>query len=182
MPSGIVSITSTVAVGVIVRYNPFRSVWIIACCVPGILGGGLLSFMPETNQPALLAGIYLVNGIVATLILTYQWLSANVAGSTKRTVGTALVTASFGVGNIIGPQTFQAKDAPDFIPAKIAILATQAAAAGVAALLFVYYAWANRRKERVIQSQSEASNCSAPDRPDWDNLTDKENISFRYVY
>ena len=48
----------------------------------------------------------------------------------------SLVSVSFGVGNGIGLQTFQARDAPRYIPAKITVLATQAAAAGVAAVLF----------------------------------------------
>lgn len=138
--------------------------------------------MPETNQAALLAGIYLVNAIVATLILVYQWISANVAGSTKRAVSTALITGSFSIGNIIGPQTFQARDAPRFIPAKVAVLVTQAVGACVAGLLLVYYAWANRRKERLMQAQSSSSDASASGHANWDNLTDKENPNFRYVY
>lgn len=48
----------------------------------------------------------------------------------------SLVSGSFSVGNGIGLQTFQARDAPRYIPAKITDLATQAAAAGVAGVVF----------------------------------------------
>lgn len=51
-------------------------------------------------------------------------------------IAVALVSGTFSVGNIIRPQTFQARDAPGYIPAKITVLATQAAAAEVAAVLF----------------------------------------------
>lgn len=51
-------------------------------------------------------------------------------------IAVALVSGSFSEGNIIRPQTFQARDATAYIPAKITVLATQAAATGVAAVLF----------------------------------------------
>ena len=102
----------------------------------------------------------------------------------------ALVSGSFSVGNIIGPQTFQARDAPGYIPAKIAVLATQAAAAAVAGVLFLYYVWANKRKEKAmvsgavvaVEDQSEMAHLEGMEQRLWENRTDKENEMFRYVY
>ena len=94
------------------------------------------------------------------------------------------------MGNIIGPQTFQARDAPGYIPAKIAVVATQAAAAGVAAVLFGYYVWANRRKNKLtpsgtagaVEDQREASQVEGTEQGLWEDRTDNENETFRYVY
>ena len=119
-----------------------------------------------------------MNGVVAVLIVLYQWTASNTAGSTKRTVSVALISAAFSVGNIVGPQTFQAKDAPQYIPAKITVLATQAAGGIVAVVLFVYYVYANKAKVTQETATSELS----VERSEWDNLTDKENVKFRYVY
>jgi len=83
------------------------------------------------------------------------------------------MAAAFGVGNIIGPQTFQVRDAPSYLPAKITVLATQGVAAVLAVVLFAYYVWSNRRRGR---SQVE------PDATEWRDLTDKENKSLRYTY
>ena len=176
MPSGIISIASALIVGFGVRHTSNRWAWVAGCCVPGIIGGGLMSFAPSTNRAALLAGIYLVNAITATLTVIYQWTAANVAGHTKRVVSVALVAGSFSVGNIIGPQTFQAKDAPQYIPAKITVLATQAAAAFVAVAIFGYYMWENKRRDR------RRGGAEVVDKKLWENLTDKENSAFRYVY
>lgn len=184
MPSGIVSIFATLLVGAGVRRMPsgHRWAWIVACCLPGILGGALMSFLPsgKTNakKAGLLAGIYLINFVVATLILLYQWTASNVAGHTKRVVCMALISGAFSVGNIIGPQTFQARDAPQFIPAKIAVLVTQAAGAAVSCALFAYYRFANARKDSREKTMAEIS----VEKSQWDNLTDKENAKFRYVY
>jgi hypothetical protein len=68
-------------------------------------------------------------------------------------VAGALISAAFCVGNIIGPQTFQAKDAPQYIPAKIIILATQSAAILVAVTARLYYGWQNSRRETTPRTQ-----------------------------
>ena len=138
-----------------------------------------MSFAPKSNRAAQLAGIYLVNAITATLIVIYQWTASNVAGHTKRVISIALISASFSVGNIIGPQTFQARDAPQYTPAKITVVATQAAGALVASILFAYYVWANRRKEARIPSAISRNNT---EQHLWQDQTDKENRTFRYVY
>jgi hypothetical protein len=182
MPGGIVSIATTLGVGVGVRYTSHRWAWIVACCVPGMLGGGLMSFSPKTNRAALLAGIYLVNAIVPTLSIIYQWTVSNCAGQTKRAIASALIAGSFSVGNIIGPQTFQARDAPDYRPAKITVMATQAAAAFMAAVLFAYYVWANSRKDSKEKALGPDGGADNAEVHQWDNQTDKENTTFRYVY
>jgi 4-amino-4-deoxy-L-arabinose transferase-like glycosyltransferase len=183
MPSGIVSIASTLIVGFGVRHTSHRWAWLVACCCVGILGGGLMSFAPASNRAALLVGIYLVNAIVATLTIIYQWTIANCAGQTKRVVASALIAGSFSVGNIIGPQTFQAKDAPQYQPAKITVMATQAGGAVVAVALFLYYVWANKKRDKAdaMVVIGEATT-SEEELHRWEGQTDKENKSFRYVY
>ena len=183
-PSGAVSIASTLIVGFGVRYASNRWAWLVACCIPGILGGGLLSFATG-HKGAQLAGIYLVNAITATLIIIYQWTASNVAGHTKRVISVALISGSFSVGNIIGPQTFQAKDAPEYRPAKITVLATQAAGAFMAFVLFLYYVWANKRKSGSGQIIEEVETVNADNQTQqhlWEDQTDRENKTFRYVY
>jgi nitrogen regulatory protein PII-like uncharacterized protein len=125
-----------------------------------------------------LAGIYLVNAIVAPTPVIYHWVAANCAGYTKRAFASAAVAGFFCVG--IGPQTFQARDAPEYRSAKISVLATQTAAAVLAVVLFAYYVKENRRRERLQNSSGGEDQIS--DEAAWGGLTDKENKSFRYVY
>ncbi|KAJ5782865.1 hypothetical protein N7457_004639 [Penicillium paradoxum] len=177
-PSGIVSIFFTLLVGFGIRKTSHRWAWNVLCTIPGIIGGALLSFLPKSNKAGVLIGIYLVNAIVATLPILYQWTMANCAGHTKRAFSSALVAGSFSVGNIIGPQTFQAKDAPEYRPAKIAVLATQAAAAMLSVVLFGYYMWQNRRRDQTKGRVDD----NMVNETKWAGLTDRQNPSFRYVY
>lgn len=112
-------------------------------------------------------------------LTSIQWTVANVAGPTKRAFAAAIISGSFSVGNIIGPQTFQARDAPEYRPAKIAVMATQAGCALVTVLLFVYYSWQNKRRNNVSENENEEAFME----PEvWARMTDKENKRFRYTY
>ena len=143
-----------------------------------------MSFLRTHQVAGLLAGIYLVNVITATLVVIFQWTSSNVAGHTKRTTSVALLAGSFSVGNIIGPQTFRARDAPQYVPAKIIVLATQAGGALIAGLLCLYYVWANKRKDAALDAGLVlplGAGCE-DEEGRWQNLTDKENQLFHYEY
>lgn len=183
MPSGLVSITATLTVGIGVRHmqGGQRWLWIVLCCIPGIIGGGLMSFLPSrppnANKAGLLAGICMINAIVATLAVILQWAASNIAGYTKRTFSIALIAGAFSIGNIIGPQTFQAADAPQYLPAKIAVLATQGACALTTIVLFLYYRRANHQRDKAASRESTTDTVVTRD-----GLTDKENPNFRYVY
>ncbi|KAJ5443419.1 allantoate permease [Penicillium daleae] len=179
-PSGIVSITFTLLVGIGIRKASNRWAWVFICSIPGIIGGGLMSFLPKSNRAGVLAGIYLVNAIVAPAPVIYHWVAANCAGYTKRAFASAAVAGFFCVGNIIGPQTFQAREAPEYRSAKISVLATQAASAVLAVVLFAYYVKENRRRDRLQTSSGNEYQIS--DEAAWGGLTDKENKNFRYVY
>jgi hypothetical protein len=69
-----------------------------------------------------------------------------------------LVSGSFAIGSIIGPQTFRAKDAPQYMPAKIIALATQAGAVLVAVVARLYYGYQNSRKDKAASSMDKVGN------------------------
>ncbi|KFH46248.1 Thiamine pathway transporter-like protein [Hapsidospora chrysogenum ATCC 11550] len=177
MPSGVVSIFFTLLVGFGIRMRSHRWAWIILCIIPAIIGGALMSFLPTTNRSGILAGIYLVNAVVAPLTIFYNWTAANFGGATKRAFATAIISGSFSLGNIIGPQTFQARDAPQFRPAKLAVMGTQAGCALTTFLLFLYYVWENKRRGARLETEE-----SFMEPEVWATLTDRENKRFRYTY
>ncbi|KAK3182004.1 hypothetical protein K4F52_006743 [Lecanicillium sp. MT-2017a] len=178
MPSGVVSIFFTLMVGYGIRRQSHRWAWIIACIIPAILGGALMSFLPTTNRSGVLAGIYLVNAVVAPLAIFYNWTVVNVSGATKRAFACAVISGSFSIGNIIGPQTFQARDAPEYRPAKLAVMGTQAGCAFTTFCLFMYYVFMNRK--RTDRSKETEQAYLSPEV--WATMTDKENKNFVYTY
>lgn len=178
MPSGLVSAISVAVAGYGIRHFGHRWAWISLCALVGTLGAGLMSFLPHDKTAGLLAGIWLINAITATLYMMYHYIGANVSGYTKRSIAGTTVALSFGIGNIIGPQTFQARDAPEYRPAKIAAMATQLGSAASVCCLALYYLRENRRKE----GRKQAGDVQEADSETWAGLTDKQNSRFRYVY
>lgn len=86
----------------------------------------------------------------------------------------AIVLMSFCVGNIIGPETFRDKDAPQYIPAKITIVAILSVSIVATIVLDLLYAWENKKRD----------NGDTPDLPpnyEFMDLTDKQNRNFRYL-
>jgi hypothetical protein len=61
--------------------------------------------------------------------------------------GGAIIAVAFSIANIIGPNTFRAKDAPNYYPAKVTLVATQAAAIVIALALRLLYGWRNHRAD-----------------------------------
>lgn len=83
-PSGLVAVIAIMGSAWGFQKIQSRGFWLIVVCIPGMIGGGLMSFLPKTQRGALLAGIYLVNSIPATVTLNLAWASSNFAGVTKR--------------------------------------------------------------------------------------------------
>ncbi|KAG8533878.1 uncharacterized protein KY384_001619 [Bacidia gigantensis] len=180
IPQGIAGITAAIMCGYAVQYASHRWAWLVFLSMLGILGSALMSFLPTSNHAGLLAGIYITSAVTPALFLLFQWTASNVAGSTKRSIALPLIAGSFSAGSVIAPQTFQAKDAPDYLPAKITTMASQVAGALLTFLLFCYYVWMNRRRDRHAALESRAVEHKEQDL--WEDLTDSKNPNFRYVY
>ena len=181
-PTGVVTIAFTALVGVGIRKTHNRWAWIVFCCIPGIIGSGLMSFLPTSNKAGVLIGIYLINAIIGAFPAISQWFAANCAGHTKRALTSSLLAGAFSIGSLIGPQTFQERDAPEYRPAKIAVLATQGASAVVTVILYLYFRWQNKRRDSAQRKAYDSPEEQTSGIEDWYDLTDRENPRFRYVY
>ncbi|KAH8805071.1 major facilitator superfamily domain-containing protein [Xylogone sp. PMI_703] len=155
------------------RFNA-RGITIILLIIPTLIGGALMAWLPPDNKGGLLTGTFLINTVGSTLPLLYSWITSNFAGHTKKITMNAIVLMSFCVGNIIGPETFQDKDGPQYIPAKITIVATLAAAIVVTVALDMLYWWDNKKR-----SNEEPQDL--PPNYEFLDLTDKQNRNFRYL-
>ena len=60
-----------------------------------------------------------------------------------------MTNCSASVGNIIGPQTFQAKDAPQYIPAEITVIVCLGVTAFIQVYIWWYYKRQNAKKEKI---------------------------------
>nr|POF07663.1 thiamine pathway transporter thi73 [Quercus suber] len=176
IPSGIVSIIAILcSTSLAGRYNQ-RGIQIIALLIPGVLGGALMAFLPEDNKAGKLIGNYLANAIGSSLPLLYSWVAANYAGHTKKVTMNAVLLMAFCLGNIIGPLTFTSDSAPEYVPAKVTIIATCVVAVMLTVCLQLYYLWENKRRDKLASLRTVAHIKDV----EFADLTDRENLEFRY--
>lgn len=181
MPSGVVNLASSLLCGFITRFYGFRWLVVIVATILGVIGAALMSWLPRSDHAGLLIGIYLCNAIIGATPVCYQWITSNTAGHTKRAFVTTAMNAAFAVGNIVGPQTFKAQDAPDYQPAKVSLVCTWAVSGVVAAILYVYYLWENKRRGEVAGEALKEDEVTTAEA--YAGLTDRENKkNFRYKY
>ena len=149
---------------------------VVTLALGGVLGGALLAFLPARNRGGKLAGNYLTQLIGSSLPLQYSLVSANYAGHTKKVCMNAVLLMSFCLGNILGPLSFRQQDAPDYIPAKITIVAVCAVSIAFTMALMGYYWCENRRRDRLMAERGHVKDVEFLD------LTDRENLEFRYKF
>jgi MFS family permease len=185
MPTGVVSVMCNLTVGLGIRRTSNRWAWAVGLTFPGILGASLLAFTPQKSTGPQLLGLYMVVAIYSITTVVQQWAMSNVSGHTKRSVMAATMSACYGIGAIIAPQTFQEKDkASGYLPAKLTVLVTQATCTILFICLRFYYVWENRRRDRLHKEVAleDDTGVKLTTAESWSGLTDRQNKRFRYIY
>lgn len=129
-----------------------------------------------SNNIGRLLGYYLTNSSPTGFVALLSLISTNVAGYTKKTTVAALYLIGYCVGNIIGPQTFQPEDAPQYVPAEITIIVC----GGVSVLLLWFIRWWYVRENAKKRQIRESPGYVKMENQEWMDLTDKENHEFVY--
>jgi hypothetical protein len=94
----------------------------------------------------------------------------------------ALTLVSFAVGNILGTQTFQAKQAPGYISGKISIIATLGALCLLILVLRWYNDRLNKRNEKTLAGMNEEEKAEMREKMAFADQTDRKNPFFKYTH
>lgn len=136
----------------------------------------LITCLSEDHNSGRLVGYYLTQASPTPFVALLSLISTNVAGWTKKTTVAALYLIGYCVGNIIGPQVFQSKDAPQYRPAEITIIVCYLVC--VLDILFIYF-WCRSENKRKAAIRA-APGYQKLDGQEFLDLTDRENPEFVY--
>ena len=172
-PSGAVTMVSPIVWGLLSRRFGHRLLFGILGIIVSIIGAILIVALPQNMRVGKLIGFYLTGPYQTAEAAVVSLISSNVAGYrplssfyppclyrfltflplryTKKTTVSAMFITAFCVGNIIGPQTFRAKDAPRYIPAEITIVVILTACMADMLFILAYLTRRNRQKEENRQ-------------------------------
>ena len=121
----------------------------------------------------------------AAQTLGMSMISRNIAGQTKKTVVVAANFVSWATGNAIGPQVFLKWNAPRYRIAFLTHMACYVLLVFVIIFLRVYLRKQNSKKDRLqaeLAANVDAGIVDVKMVHAFYDLTDRENLNFRYVF
>ncbi|CAK7221359.1 hypothetical protein SEUCBS140593_004544 [Sporothrix eucalyptigena] len=147
MPTGVMSTIAAFTFSLIsAKWKNRRClVTMMACAVP-IVGTAVVYALPRTNLGGQMVGLYLLYTYFGPYVVGIGLAQANTAGHTKKTVVFAILYIGYAVGNLIGPQTFLATQAPAYVGGTISMIVCYCICIGLMACYWALAAWQNRRK------------------------------------
>ncbi|KAK6614553.1 major facilitator superfamily transporter [Botrytis cinerea] len=152
--------------------------------LPSFVGTIVLMTVRNTSlstKVGLLISYYITLSFWSTATLSMTLMSRNVAGQTKKTIVVAANFISWAAGNAVGPQVFLKNDAPRYFIA----FATHLGCYVLLLLVLVFLRWHLMSENKKRDELAGAGIREADDRDmvhAFDDLTDRENPNFRYVY
>ncbi|KAK8203379.1 hypothetical protein M8818_005270 [Zalaria obscura] len=152
--------------------------------IPSYIGTIVLMTVRNTStstKAALLFSYYIVLSFWAAQTLSMSLLSRNVAGQTKKSFAVAMNFIAWSTGNAIGPQVFLDRDGPRYFIA----FATHLGCYVLLTVIIVFLRWHLRRENARKDGLAEQGVGEARDKRmvhAFDDLSDRENVNFRYVY
>ncbi|KAL4772766.1 major facilitator superfamily domain-containing protein [Aspergillus nidulans var. acristatus] len=164
------------------RFENRRCIFILLFLVPNIAGAFGLRFVPESEQVGRLICYYLTGPYNAAFVLILSMQTANTAGHTKKVVTNAVLFLGYCTGNIAGPFFYKESQKPTYSLGIWSMIVSHLIEAVLISTLGLLLRWENKKRDR-IQSQMEGGlegrDLGATAFLD---LTDRENLNFRYIY
>ena len=185
-PRGAIGTICVLGVGYLSDKWRDRSSVMLLCILPTILGAGLMIGLDPNgvpkNKAGLLAASFLTGTFGAAFMLLLAWNASNIAGHTKKVTINALTLVSFATGNILGTQTFQAKQAPGYISGKISIIATLGILCFAILILRWYNDMLNKKNRKALGGMSEEEKVELREKMAFADQTDRKNVFFVYTH
>ncbi|KAK1546333.1 hypothetical protein CPAR01_00300 [Colletotrichum paranaense] len=166
--------------------------------LPNVAGALGLRFVPDDQQVGRLICYYvsspaseppdmhhankpqpkLTGSVNASFVLLLSLQTANIAGHTKKVVTSACLFLGYCVGNIAGPFFYKSDQAPKYELGIWSMIVAHLLEVVVVITLRFLLKWENDRRDRM---QGEVAEVDL-DATAFGDLTDRENLNFRYIY
>ncbi|KAL2822888.1 major facilitator superfamily domain-containing protein [Aspergillus granulosus] len=153
--------------------------------VPAFTGMIALSQLPTDRMQWTRWGMYILQ-VFGSLpgLMIWTFLPSNIAGRTKKTVVSTILFIAYCVGNAVGAQIMTPSDAPKYtrgITTCGILYVVEFCSMGA---WRAYYVWENKRRAKIIAemgiSEEESERLGKVNAEN--DMTDRENVHFRYKY
>ncbi|KAL5522700.1 hypothetical protein ACEPAG_8718 [Sanghuangporus baumii] len=202
IPNGVAQIIGITSACYALRRFPNSRAWIsVISWIPAIVGCLIEICVPLENKVAHLVGIYLLYlGSSPAFIMTMSWVTSAISGHTKRTTTTAIFLIGYAMGQVLCTQYWRSQYRPtNRIPFGITLMSHLVSI--LLTLVLRYYLSVENRRRDKMKEMAEQTGIGKEVSEDFQvveimrdgevirqkidkaflDLTDKENLAFRYV-
>ncbi|KAK4688189.1 MFS transporter, ACS family, allantoate permease, partial [Tremellales sp. Uapishka_1] len=180
IPTGVFSWISSLIFSYIAVKTKQRALTGMASMIIPFLGVILLYTIPRSNIGGSLASLYLVYWYWGPYIVLMGASYANTGGYTKKMTVYAISYIGYCVGNIVGPQTFRANQAPKYTGGVIAMLVCYIFSS-IALLGYRFYIVHLNKKKAIHLAEWKAAHAEGDTLlAELHDETDFENVHFVY--
>jgi hypothetical protein len=166
------------------RYpNNNRCKFILLFLCPNITGAFGLAYVKSNHHIGRYICYLLTGPYNAAFVLILSLQIANTAGHTKKVVTNAVLFLGYCTGNIAGPFFYKSNQSPGYILGIWSMIVSHLLEVVVILTFWFLMARENKRRDRL---QSQGGDVGAVERDvtgtAFQDLTDRENLNFRYIY
>ncbi|KAI9738276.1 MAG: hypothetical protein M1834_008774 [Cirrosporium novae-zelandiae] len=183
MPNGALEFIFVPLFGLAATYiKDSRLIMIAISCIPPLSGLIGIRFTPLSHKWSLVACTWFQGILGAPVILSWNLLTSNIAGHTKRSIANGLWFAIYAGGNVAGASIFFSWEAPRYFSAIVGLCICYGAVIAIAIILRLYLQWENRRRDKrfgVVERTADGADEEAM-RNGFKDMTDMESKHFRY--
>ncbi|CEO59211.1 Putative Permease of the major facilitator superfamily [Penicillium brasilianum] len=187
LPTGAIEAIIVPICGLVATYVP-NSRCIVLAVVSVIPFAGLLGirFTSLDHRWTLVGCTWLQYIIGAPVIVSWNLLSTNVAGHTKRAVANGIWFTLYAAGNVAGANIFFSREAPRYYSALTGLLVCYAGIIVLSAIAYTAMRWENRRRDAAAAAAGDDTTFGETQSQaivdGFKDMTDMESKNFRYAY
>ncbi|KAG8992077.1 hypothetical protein FRB93_002508 [Tulasnella sp. JGI-2019a] len=165
-----------------------RTIVCIIFMIPTIAGTLGFLLAPIHANVGRLICFYLTGSYQTTFVLSLSLITSNTGGQTKKMILAATIWLGACVGNIAGPFFYKTSQAPTYRLGIGSMLVANCLEVLIIIALRLIFIHGNKQKEKAAaELLAQAANGNSKALPEenataFSDLTDKENVNFRYVY
>jgi MFS family permease len=178
LPTGAIEFVVVPLCGLAAGYFKDSRCWILAfICLPPLAGLLGIRLTPLSKRWSLVGCTWLQYLVGAPVILSWNLLTTNIAGHTKRSTANGLWFLFYAAGNIAGANIFFSREAPRYFSALTGLIVCYCGMVVVAIILRQYMWWENRRRDKKYGVGEDEQAV----RDGFSDLTDGQAKHFRYA-
>jgi len=165
-----------------------RCYFIILFLLPNISGAFGLAFLSADNKAGRLICYYLTGPYNAAFVMILSLQVANTSGHSKKVVTNACLFLGYCTGNIAGPFFYKNNQSPRYELGIWSMIVSHLIEVVVILTLRLLLSRENKRRDKIQGvGESEGEDAKAErererDRTAFSDMTDRENLNFRYIY